>query len=293
MMNFELFVNVVVEKMNKRMDGKGKVVSQKIAKNNGVELTGLVFQTGINISPVIHVEMYYSAYQQGTEIDLIVDEIWRSYELHKITENVDVQFITEYESVKSMLFPKLISYEQNRRLLRDMPYRKFLDMAIVYYLILQDDKNMTATVPVRNDMITIWGIDEVELYRQSFDNMQKRMPVEILDMKEFITSIVGENIELKEVEFGEMYIMTNGKRCYGSVWLCDLENWKDEVSGDMYILPSSVHELVLLPANKQRGVAQLKDMVKEVNLTLSSEQEILSDNVYYYSKEEDIVRLLG
>lgn len=60
--------------------------------------------------------------------------------------------------------------------------------------------------------------------------------------------------------------------------------------GDGYSV--SIHEALLIPASFVDTPLDLVVIVRLVNKTEVSEEEILSDNVYYYSKETNEITLI-
>mgnify|MGYP000760365340 FL=1 len=81
------------------------------------------------------------------------------------------------------------------------------------------------------------------------------------------------------------YILTNKSKCKGAglVFLSDaVKRYADEIGGDVKIIPSSINEILLTPANCDIN----SEEIASVNNGLS-EDEILSDHPYIYIKGLD------
>ena len=115
--------------------------------------------------------------------------------------------------------------------------------------------------------------------------MKKLLPWEFMSMKQMIEGFD----EADEEDFVPLYVLSNVKRCFGAAWMADEEVLRS-IAGilqkDYYILPSSVHECLILPAQADTDRESLRDMVREINQSEVEPEEVLSDNVYYYSMKE-------
>lgn len=60
----------------------------------------------------------------------------------------------------------------------------------------------------------------------------------------------------------------------------------------MIILPSSIHEVLLVVYEEELCMEELKEMVRHVNQTEVAKEEILSDNVYIYSRKTDKISIV-
>ena len=110
---------------------------------------------------------------------------------------------------------------------------------------------------------------------------------------------LGQDVEMSiggKLTLGEdevtTYILTNQKEVDGAIYFMSPEvvgAIAEALEDDLYILPSSVNEVLLVRASElEGGVDELKEMVRDVNGTVVSEKDILSYSVYYYDKENGI-----
>ncbi len=133
-MDFNVFTENIVDLVQKRMGNAYETRLTTITKNNDVELTGIIVMAEAdNISPTIYLNGIYEDYLAGTAMEALVDRIISIYENQIRDVDLDMGFFRDFEKVKNRIFYKLISFEQNRRLLEDVPYFRWHDLAIVFY----------------------------------------------------------------------------------------------------------------------------------------------------------------
>lgn len=143
-MSFKEFKEVIKEAVASKVPGKVSI--QKMQKNNGVVLNGLTILTEeTNLSPTFYLENYYEYYKEKG-LDETVERIIETYERNKVTEHIGISFFTDIEKVCSKIKMRLIKYEKNKGLLKDVPHIRFLNLAIVFSVIVQDDKNGAASI---------------------------------------------------------------------------------------------------------------------------------------------------
>lgn len=175
----------------------------------------------------------------------------------------------------------------NEKLLEGKPYRQMADLAVTYHVLLSKENGMM-TVPISDKLMQRWGIAEDVLFTAAKNGMSNFTPVTIKSMTETLMEMCGEEqFELMGVptEADEMmYIMSNTEKVNGAAAIIDPNNMdlaRSYMQDDFYILPSSVHEVLLVKQN-QMSVEELEDMVKTVNASAVALQDRLSDHVYKY-----------
>ena len=174
-----------------------------------------------------------------------------------------------FEGIKDKIVYKLINYNANRKLLSLVPHKKILDLAMVYYCILGEIEDGNATALIYNSNIKNWHIKEDELYRTAVSNTPKLLPVKIYEMSELIKYV--------DTAEGAAGIMYEGV----------LKKLADKLESDMYILPSSIHEVIILPKSTMFNKEELMAMVRDVNTEGVSKDEVLSYTVYEYDRNTE------
>ena len=298
-MEFNNFTELVQKEIAKKVGENYHVKLNDVMKNNGVVLRGItLMQDDSNISPTIYLNPYYDAYENGdSTLETVIDDVLETYEQNKIVCNIDMKFFLNYEAVKSRIIFKLINTEKNRELLEDIPHIPFHDLSIVFQYLVSGEQFRNATILIRNVHIKLWKVNTRDLYECALENTPLLQGYELADMKtilgEYYPSGVIDDEEIEDMQQEvPMYVLSNKSRVNGAACILYKDLLKDfamAVDKDLYILPSSTHEVILLPSDGTQESAQLKAMVQEVNRTQVDEKEVLSDSVYYYDRKKDVI----
>ncbi len=299
-MTYKDFCNNIKEKMiNER--GYENVRLIDVRKNNDVILQGLCMGAAdgedSDISPTIYLNGMYEKYLEGATTEDILDLLERSYKDGANKLKFNKNDFLDYEIVRKRLAFKLINYEKNKSLLEEIPHTKVLDLAMCFYYLLEDDKSCVASIQVRNEHLEMWGIARDILIRDALKNTPEMLKVKTITMGEFIRhlgftrDIFGDD-DLEDDY--SMIILTNEKKINGAgCFLYEevLPKISEKMDANLYIIPSSVHEVILVPDNGNIDLCYIKELVKEVNNTKVARDEILSYEVYEYLKDEQELRV--
>ncbi len=286
----EEFAEAVRAEFEKRIEKS--VIVQKLNKNNGIVLYGLtVLEDEINISATIYLEPYYEVYED-TGMEYILDRLERVYEENKPEQSFDISKILDYESIKENLRAKLINYELNRDFLKEIPHRRFLDLAIVAYISLEMEEEIegNATITVKNNLQQTWKVDTEELIDNALENIKG--DVVVANMSEYVDMSLFGDIE----NLFDIYVLTNRLKLHGAVAMLQKDRLKqfaeEQEKETLTILPSSIHECIIIDVEDElKNTKELREMVKEVNETVVSDQDILSNNVYIYNRTTDKITI--
>lgn len=306
-MNYKEFADAVEKQINQRMTEGVRAGLYTAVKNNGRERTGLLIETpGINISPTIYLEEYFADYLAGTSFEKIIDEIMKFYECIRRDESWDYEKILSFEGVKDRIVFKLINTEKNINYLRQVPHLSFLDLSIVFYVLLEVAGEETAAMVITNSHIKQWKIEQKELWDAASVNVKKILPAEFYTMnyalKEMISGesrneefLGDENLFRKNDDVRDgMYVLSNRRRNYGAACMAYphvLEMVGQILRKDFYVLPSSVHEVVIVPYYSGINCREMDAMVHDINNNEVADEEILGDHVYLYERSSGILRM--
>lgn len=290
---FDVFITKVVEAINDELPNNESAYSHSILKNNNVVLKGIIMEReGQNASPTIYMEPYYTSYLNGMKIEDIVLDILNVFKRVSLDSKLDIDFFFDYEKVKDSLFCKIISFSGNSELLKDVPYDKFLDLAIVPYCRTKNMPFGEGTILIHNSHIEMWKKTKDEVLCEAIENTRNAMKFKVTPIMEILKQNGLFDFDGEECN-GEvpMFVVTNEEGVFGSIFMVLAETVKEiskKLGGDFYLLPSSVHESILLPAMAQNNLDALSAMVKEVNDTSLDAQDILSDRAYFYNSAKGI-----
>ncbi|MDY5576464.1 MAG: DUF5688 family protein [Lachnospiraceae bacterium] len=310
-MKYQEFLDYVQTGIQKIMGDSATVNIIQVNKNNGIVLDGLVIRgKDRNISPTIYLNLFYEQYQKGKAKTDIVNEIYQIYHKYSGKANVNIDELMDYDKIRKNIAYKLVNFEKNKNRLEHMPYVRFLDMAIIFFVKIPggEDEWKNATFQVCEEHLKMWKIDIGDLYRDALYHTPDLLPAQICCLEDMLMEMIwdreqdNKEYEAVKKEFEQyreegqehMYVLTNQMQLNGAACILYknvLHEFGEKMKSNFYIIPSSIHEVLLVPYG---GVSagDLKKMVSEVNERELAEEEILSDNIYYYDWEKDTIKLI-
>ena len=270
-MEYRVFADRVAEKLSREMGESYEVRLTDVVKNNRVTLLGVVILgEQENVSPTIYLEHFYEQYQNGEDLDGIVRKILDIYRTKAVPVHLDMDFFQDYEKVKKKIYHRLVHYRMNEEQLAAQPYILWNDLAITFYYAMEEKTLGKATITITNQHLEMWGIDKEELYRTALEEMMRE--------------------QLSEQYQVPMYVLTNQEKMYGASALLYSEKigeLADKLHSDLLILPSSVHEVLLIPDGKEQDYEFFRNMVGEVNSSQVEPEEVLSGSLYRYVRDHE------
>lgn len=210
---------------------------------------------------------------------------------------IDVKGLQDYETARPLLAIRLCDPERNREYLKDKPHTACEELAATYRIHIMEDSSGAASAVVTNDMLNLWGITPEQLHHDTVAAENARSPVCFYTMDDVMSEMMlsvkptnlFEQTELLGSEMMPMYIFTNQNKVNGAGVLARdgvLEKIGELIGSNFYVLPSSIHEVLIVPDNGNMQAKELEDMVKEVNATQVQPEDLLSDKVQYYDWAE-------
>lgn len=192
---------------------------------------------------------------------------------------------------------QLMNYEQNRALLEHIPHIRYLDMAIVFYYWKEEGVAPERVCLVSNENMRQWGYTPEELEKIAAYNTPRKQPVSFRTMEEMICELVGAD-GLCQREGREsvipMHILTNKQKLFGAATILYPQVlWaiSQSLQEDIYVLPSSIHEVIIVPVSVKCSRKELEEIVEDINFTQVPTWEVLSNHVFQYHKKEDFLGL--
>ena len=285
---FDDFCNTVVQIIEKLAADSGNEIScviQPVIKRNDISRTALHIESENNKSyPVVYLEDHYEMLQKSS-VEEIAIQIYQTLGENLVAlSELEVQKLIERGSVEKFLTYRLINKEMNTDYLKDKVYRDFLDLAVVYEIGCSVGDNCGAII-VTKKLAEIIGYTENELYKIASANTPRKRPAKFMRLNEAI------GIDNVESDFNDPFIvLSNNEKVFGAsvILYPGLEKQIYDMYGEAIIIPSSVHELLII--NSDICADQLSTMVNEVNNTVVNCEDILSYSIYKVS--EDGISLL-
>ena len=271
-MNYTEFMNAMLCEIRGQVDAQVRTELYTVTKNNGTRRTGILFkQEDSNLAPTIYLEEFYQKYLKGQQVPDLADSICSIYQEIRVKKTCDCQNLFDFNHVKEHIVYKLIRRDANEELLKKIPYEPFLDLAVVYYIQIDNTRFGSAAIQIRNEHLRYWRVEKEEIRRLAEKYKPRIYPVQIRQIVRF------------------MYVATN-EQCSLGAAVMRYPDFREKVRGmirgDFYILPSSIHEVILVPESFGLEPERMQEMVKEINQTGVAPEEVLSDSVYYFDGEE-------
>lgn len=304
MMDYEMFKTVVREKFLSYLPLEYRDAEINISPAQKVNRTmdGLsIYKSGdTQIFPTIYVEDMYRHYQSCNDLEAVLRQSAGKYaEMQDRVKEFKTDFSMEH--FKDNVVMCLVNTEQNRELLVDVPNRAFHDLSVIYRWGIEGIPDAAGSVMVTDSVAKMAGVTEEELFRCASENTRRINPVSIITMQELLFETMSLPPELKSMFVqkkspGEnMWIITNENRYNGAVSMLYEENLHElaeKLGDDLFILPSSIHEVIAVPAGMAEGnPAYLAEMVHDVNMGEVELEERLSNSVYHYDRNARKVTL--
>ena len=277
----------------------GNITINHVIKNNGCEMDGLVImEKGKDIAPTIYLDSFYELYTNGENIKSIIRQIEVIYEQNKNNVTFDVNILKHFDTIKDKIVYKVVNYRSNEKLLEQVPHKRILDLAVVFYCLLDNEYGRSATALIYNNNLKNWNVTIDDVYKAALKNTPDLLHSKISSMAALFekcgVNVDGEEVDLKDYAPSDMYVLTNESKLNGAACILYenvLYDFAQKLGADLYILPSSVHEVILLPKLSMFEKDELVNMVKEVNTEGVAADEVLSDHVYEYNRTERLITM--
>lgn len=281
-----------------------------IMKNNSLEMDGLsIRKPEAIISPNIYLNKYFENYNEGRDLEDILEEIAAlRIEHEKESIGILTDDIKNFDSIKDKLTCRIVSGERNAQLFENVAHTRIYDLGITYHIDLLNNDIGTGSIRIMNSLMKEWNKSVEDIHDIALANTIKNYPVEFTSITEvimgmmkdeilgdFLSEVGGDEAEFMKKELissktGEdaMYVLTNSSKLNGATVILYpdvLKQIGEKLGKDYYILPSSLHELIVVPKSDFTKVSELEIMIKEVNSTQVLPDEVLADHPYEFSRE--------
>ena len=293
-MKYQQFLDTIKTHMETKLNSGQKIAIQQVTKNNGTVYDGLFIVDPIrNVSPTIYLNPYYHRYLNGVSMEDILEDILTTYYKHLPKQDFDVSVFTDFSKAKERIVMKLINRRRNETLLKNVPFIPYMDLAIVFVCTVTDFLDEYATILIHHQHLKLWNIGPEELYQIAMCNSPNRMPYTFESMENILVHLTNQRLPIFEQI--PMYVLTNRLKVHGAsciVYPGLLGSLAKTLDSNLLIIPSSIHEVLIIPekdAFSEYSYADYEDMIREVNETQLTDDEILGDHIYLYHKDTGII----
>lgn len=292
-MNYSVFCSTFLSTLTKQLEPDMSLKRQRIQKNNGVILDAVIlFRGQETTSPVVYLEPLYESFQKGCPMETLCRAALACLEHELPFDPGILSKIHDPESVKKRIAFRLVSQKDNKELLEDVPWFPFLDLAVVFFIRLSSSDKGQVTALIRNSLLKLWDMPKIWLLSRARINMPVLFPSTLTPMGDLL-SAPPFSLPKPDPDIFRLHVLTNESGLYGaSCILYDhaVKDFADQMGTDVIILPSSVHEVLLLPDLHMLDYDFLCSMVQDINRTEVSKEETLSDHIYLYTRCDGAIK---
>ncbi len=276
-----------------------EVIFHKVIKNNDMKQTGIMIKflkdnnDGV---PVIYID---KGYQMVTEGKLDFDSFIRKIiELREQQIDPQIQdtmnLLTTWEKAKKHVYPMLVSTERNKQNMERLVHKDYLDLTIIYILRDVMDNDGCSTVRITNQLFHQYGITVEDLHKQAVENLKEDgYAFFCLSDIQACYSFGTDEIQPVKQLGDELYCFTNHNQAYGAAGILNLEMIEEAADGrDVYVIPSSIHELLFIRPNEGISTESINEMIHAINNSpVVAPDDFLSDHAYYYCATDREIRI--
>ena len=296
-MNMNEFSQKVCRAVKEELGEKYSVELKEVRKNNGVLLHGLLISSGNqNVVPTIYLEHFFRAYEEGMTFAEVLRRLLEVYGKDVPARSVDMDFFRDFDRVRERICYRLVGQAGNEELLKDVPHVEFLDMAVCFFYAYKGKELGEGSILIHNSHMKMWNCSVTDLMGLAKQNTPALFPWQCCTMEEVIRDMLDREHQDKLLaEEVPMKVLSNRQRMNGAVCLIYpdvLERLAEEYETDLYILPSSIHETILLADSGREKPGELKAMIVQVNRTQVAPEEVLTDSLYRYDRRKKRVEVI-
>lgn len=289
-MNYEQFLNTIRSIIQERLLAEQDPDLKHILKNMVLYSDNL--SSDMIHSPAICFNSYYEDFKKGIPISIISEQILLLLKAQSSLVGAPLEHLSEFEKIKSKIVFKLINTAEHAKLLSEIPFYPFLDLSVIFYLILEHPNHGLVTALIDYNHLNIWHISKESLLLCAEHNTPLLFPSTIAPLESVLSEIPDFPESSSELSKVPLYVLTNQAGINGSACLLYkqvLKNFADQKKDDLIILPSSIHEVLLLPKKKAFSYKELNEMVSFINHSEVPLSDRLSDHIYHYSRSQDCI----
>lgn len=296
------FRKEVIKELEKKLGNGYNIFPKDNTKNNGFNVHGIFIHKKDNIiGAVAYLDGYILLHAAGVmTLEDIADELIQQCSGDRIPiPQSEINGLEDFGRMQEKLRLRLINYAANSAELEKIPHRKFLDLAVTYYLDLDmepGEGNGALIIP--NGLMEIWDATEEDLYKAGMENLRRKDKCFAIDMPSFLRAAASEEDEeemravLDEIEkegapIAEMYVASNQKHRFGAVCMLDsslLQQMAYSEGCDLNIYPSCIDELIIVPVKDGNEDCMSTEDVCEINMCSVPKEEWLSNSIYRYDR---------
>lgn len=291
---YETFKTELIAVITKKLEAPYKVETYKAFKN-GKEIDAFTIrQKDTQATPTFYFKNLIEDYRNGSSVADIAEDVLEMYFFAAKNSPINIDECQDFNVQKSNICYKVVNKESFKDQLPLIPHIDFFDLAIIFYSILSIDEESEMSFTVTNDMLRVWNATPQELFILATTNTPKLLPINITSLNALMFQVdipqhetISDTID--NLPFDYVYAITNeySRNGFSGIFYPGVLKCLGKRFGNFYLLPSSIHEALIVPEDCGMTPEYLKEMVKAVNTDVVSPDEYLSDSIYQYNVEQD------
>lgn len=294
-MNYSSFCDYLLAALLRQLEPETSITKESIRKNNNVYLDAFIIRFPENAaSPVVYLEPLYQSYKAGSSIDQIARLVAAQLTADLPVSPELLRSTTSLEQARDKIAFRLVSRKDNEPLLSDIPWVPFLDLAVIFYLSFGVRDHSQITTVIHNHQANSWTLSPQDLYEIAKENTPRLFPNTISRLEHILFGWDddGDFLEPSDPLFPTLYVLSNETGINGAACILyenTIKDFADKLGKDLIILPSSIHEVLILADNHTHDYERLRDIVQLANTEEVSKEEVLSDQVYLYRRSDNSI----
>ncbi len=288
-MNYTSFCDYLFASLKNQLAPGTIITKESIRKNNGVVLDAFLIRfQGSAGAPVVYLDSLYDMHLAGSSVEQIGNLVVARLSADLPLSLELIRDLHTFEGAKHKIVFRLVSRDSNRELLKEVPWMPFLDLAVIFYIYLgvRDDQHISSIV--KNSQAKLWRKTPDDLMRLALINTPRLYPHHLSRLEQLLFGWDDDELlHFPDASIPPLYLLTNASGINGAACLLYediIKNFADTLCSDLIILPSSIHEVLIVPDSHETPYEMYRRMVRSVNAEDVPTEDILSDQIYLYRR---------
>ncbi len=297
-MNYEQFKEQFTEDLKRNLEARGHDIAsidithtQKL-NQEAYDAISVKLEDS-QVGPSGNLSNLYAAYEQVGDYDMILTRATTIMDdAISNMPSYDANQLTDYDFIKDKLVLEAVNAEKNATFLEKVPHKDMEDIAIVYRAVIGKMDDGIASLVVTNEMLEKMDVTKEQLHADALISAPEIRPVEVNTLFGTIAEILGEDVPFvpeqgspeDKILVGTVVDKHHGAGVIAYEGFFDQQ--AEKMGEDFYIIPCSIHEVLLVPESMAPDIEQIKDMISNVNTCELKPEDVLSDNLYHYDSKE-------
>ena len=293
MLKYDEFKEMLINRIKDCVPEKYKAYDAEVTKvnkiNESLDALCLIDRNKkVNTSPVVYIDNMYTYYRSCENMDMTLqkaaDIITKGFNM------VTDKYVYD-KNIKDNIVLVLINAEANKELLKTIPHIKFLDLAFVFrWIITKNEYGFSGSI-INDSLAKNIDLTTDKLFELAKKNTRRLLPPKVITLKNALKAMNAPDDLLDSTPEYPVFVLSNIYCVEGAAYIAFddiLSEIRNKLNENFYILPSSINEALIIPESFVTPDF-VKEMVRDVNNTIVTKTDKLSNNIYFYNGEIIII----